>query len=99
MAQEEWDLGYAKSLGVFLNGETIPNPNPRGEPVTDDNFYVIFNSHHELLNFTLPGIDWGERWIKELDSQTGWLEEGKSFKAGDQIEVEARSLVVLCHES
>ncbi len=98
MAQEEWDLGYAKSLGVFLNGETIPNPNPRGEPVTDDNFYVIFNSHHELLNFTLPGIDWGERWIKELDSQTGWLEEGKSFKAGDQIEVEARSLVVLRHE-
>ena len=99
MAQEEWGLGYAKSLGVFLNGETIPNPNPRGEPVKDDNFYVIFNAHHELLNFALPGIDWGERWVKKLDSQTDWLEEDKTFEAGDQIEVEARSLVVLSSES
>jgi len=99
MNEEEWGLGYAKSLGIFLNGETIPNPNPRGEPVTDDNFYVIFNAHHEPLDFTLPGIDWGEVWVKEFDSQTGWLEKGRSFKGGDLIKVEARSLVVLRHET
>lgn len=99
MSEEEWELNYAKSLGVFLNGETIPNPNPRGEPVTDDNFYVIFNAHHESLNFTIPGNNWGESWIKELDTQSGWLKEGESFKAGDKIEVEGRSVVVLRHES
>lgn len=98
MAEEEWGFGPAKSLGVFLNGEAIPNPNPRGEPVTDHNFYVIFNAHHEPLNFTLPGIDWGEWWVKELDSRAGWLEEGSSIKAGTQIKVEARSLVVLRHK-
>lgn len=98
MAEEEWGFGPAKSLGVFLNGEAIPNPNPRGEPVTDHNFYVIFNAHHEPLNFTLPGMDWGKWWVKELDSRVGWLEESSSIEAGTQIKVEARSLVVLRHK-
>jgi isoamylase len=95
MAEEDWGQGYAKSLGVFLNGETIPNPNPRGEPVTDDNFYMIFNAHHEPLDFTLPRSDWGELWLKELDTEIGWIKNEESFKAGDRITAEARSLVVL----
>lgn len=61
MAEGDWAQGYAKSLGIFLNGSTIPNPNPHGEPVTDKNFYMIFNAHHESLIFTLPGNGWGER--------------------------------------
>ncbi len=97
MAEENWDQAYAKSLGVFLNGATIPNPNPRGEPVTDDNFYLIFNAHHEPLGFILPGPDWGERWLKELDTARGWLEEEEALRANEQVEVAARSLVVLRH--
>ncbi len=94
MAEEDWGQGYAKSLGVFLNGATIPNPNPRGEPIIDNNFYLIFNAHHEPLNFTLPGPDWAELWVKELDTATGWVEKEESFKAGAQTKVEARTLVV-----
>jgi glycogen operon protein len=95
MAEEDWGKGYAKSLGVFLNGETIPNTNPRNEPVTDDNFYLIFNAHHESLNFTLPGSQWGDRWGKDLDTNMGWLEPALPVAAGEQLTVEARSLVVL----
>ncbi|MCA1785687.1 MAG: glycogen debranching protein GlgX, partial [Desulfobacteraceae bacterium] len=68
MAEEDWGQGVTKSLGVFLNGTTIPNPNPRGEPVTDDNFYLIFNADHEALQFILPGPDYGTLWIKEIDT-------------------------------
>jgi glycogen operon protein len=95
MVEKDWDQGYAKSLGVFLNGRTIPNPNSRGEPVTDDNFYLIFNAHHEALEFTLPEADWGERWIKELDTNIGWLEQEQSFQSKEQLTIEARSVVVL----
>ena len=95
MAEEDWEQGYVKSLGVFLNGATIPNPNPRGEPVIDDNVYMIFNADHEALNFILPGADYGTHWVKELDTEKESLEEQESLKAGDQIKVEARSLVVL----
>ncbi|MCF8050576.1 MAG: glycogen debranching protein GlgX [Desulfobacterales bacterium] len=95
MAEEDWEQGYVKSLGVFLNGATIPNPNPRGEPVIDDNVYMIFNADHEALNFILPGADYGTHWVKELDTEKESLEEQESLKAGDQIKVEPRSLVVL----
>ncbi|MCA1784780.1 MAG: glycogen debranching enzyme, partial [Desulfobacteraceae bacterium] len=74
-------------------------PNPRGEPVIDDNFYLIFNADHKSLQFVLPGPDYGASWLKELDTRTGWLEEPKILQAGDTIMVEARSLVVLRHAS
>lgn len=95
MTAEDWGQGYAKAIGLFLNGRTIPNPNLRGEPVFDDSFYIIFNAHHGSLTFTLPDDAWGETWLKELDTHTGWLENPESLKAGDQIEVEPRSVVVL----
>jgi glycogen operon protein len=95
MEEKDWGQGYAKSLGVFLNGKTIPNPNPRGEPVIDDNFFIMINAHHEPLYFNLPGANWGEIWIKELDTEGGWMEVEEILKAGDQINVEARSLAML----
>src|SRR6056297_407217 len=99
MAEQDWGEGFTKSLGVFLNGAAIPNPNPRGEPVIDDNFYLIFNADHEALQFILPGPDYGTLWKKEIDTETGWLEEPPSLKAGDAIMVAARSLVVMRHEA
>ncbi len=97
MSEKDWGLGYAKSLGVFLNGTTIPNPYPRGEPVKDDNFYVIFNAHHEALTFTLPKTNWGTLWIKEFDTDTDWPENEEILKAESQIRVEDHSIVVLRH--
>ncbi len=95
MSEEDWKCGFASSIGIFLNGKTIPNPNPRGEPVIDDNFYVIFNSHYGPLEYTLPS---GESWKKVLDTHVGWLDEETQYKAQDKIEVEARSIVVLKHD-
>jgi isoamylase len=99
MTTEDWEQGHAKSLGVFLNGATIPNPNLRGEPVIDNNFYIIFNAHHESLNFTLPGTKWGKQWLKEIETTVKQIEEAESFKAGDKLIVESRSIVILKHES
>lgn len=91
--------GHSYPPGVFLNGKTIPNPNPRGEPVTDDDFYLIFNGHHEPLEFTLPGGEWGETWVKEIDTRSARVEKPETYRAGDRLEAEARSLVVLRRET
>jgi glycogen operon protein len=99
MAEEDWGKGYAKTMGIFLNGATIPNPYPRGEPVIDDSFFIIFNAHHEPLDVTLPDTQWGERWLKELDTEAGWVETEESFGARMSLNVEARSIVVLRHAS
>ncbi len=97
MSEEDWGQDFAKSLGVYLNGGAIPNPNPKGEPVTDDSFYLIFNAHYEELNFTLPPDTWGGSWLVEMDTLRGWLEEEKLLEAGQEIAVAARCMVVLRH--
>ena len=61
MSDHDWQAGFAKSLGVFLNGAAIPTMDERGERVVDDSFYVMFNAHHEPVEFALPEA-WGERW-------------------------------------
>lgn len=92
MTTEDWGKGF-KSLGVFLNGKTIPNSNARGEPVTDNSFYLIFNAEKESLEFTLPDRKWGEKWTQELDTAKGWVTD--EFSAEAKIKVEANSLIVL----
>lgn len=96
MTQEDWEKGYVKSLGIFLNGKTIPNANPRGEAVKDDySFYIIFNAEADAQDFILPSSEWGEKWMKELDTAEGFMENRQMYKPQDQIKVEGRSIVVL----
>ena len=95
MAEEHWGEGYAKSLGVFINGRSITTPDPEGERVIDDGFYLIFNAHHEALDASLPGPEWAEQWILELDTNSGWVDAEEKMQAGSTLRVEARSIVVL----
>lgn len=97
MTEENWNLDFAKSLGVFLNGRGLRAVGPKGEHIMDDSFYVIFNAHHEPLPFVLPPERFGRQWIKVLDTAEGEISEegGASFDAGDAIQVDGRSVVVL----
>ncbi|MDQ3956757.1 MAG: glycogen debranching protein GlgX [Actinomycetota bacterium] len=96
MTEEEWGAGFAKAVGVFLNGDEIPGSGPRGERITDDSFLLLFNAHSDAIEFTLPENAWGESWTVELDTSEP-LGSGPPdvLKAGDRINVIARSLVVL----
>jgi isoamylase len=96
MTEEQWTDGFAKSLGVFLNGEGIAGRGPRGERITDDSFMLMFNAHHESIGFTVPTGAWGEAWSVAIDTNDPLVEEGaRTYKAGEQVVVEGRSVVVL----
>ena len=100
MSDDDWRAGFAKSLGVFLNGRAIPTPDERGERILDDSFYVMFNAHHEAVDFHLPARAWGERWTEVLDTfESGdeMSEErlGRELVAESVVKVEAWSLVLL----
>ncbi len=92
-----WQEETVQSLGIFINGEKFPNPNARGEPVTDDSFYLIFNPHFEAVDFILPSSRWGLRWQKVLDTAQGWLEEENNppLEAGAALNAVPRSFVLL----
>jgi glycogen operon protein len=94
MTDADWQEGYAKSMGVFLNGAAIPGLDIRGERIVDDTFLVLFNAHYERIDFTLPGQPFGKRWIRVLDTADG-LTEGEISDAGQKAPVEGRSLVLL----
>jgi glycogen operon protein len=99
MTDVDWDAGYAKVLGVFLNGEEIPNRGPRGERIVDDSLLLLFSAHHEPIDFTIPSGPYGEQWEAVLDTANPVMAEGsRVYKAGDEVAMEARSVVVLlCH--
>ena len=96
MDEENWGKGQAGSLGVFLNGETLPNPNPRGEPVTDESFYFLFNAHEDPVEFIVPGARWEARWQVILDTEKGGFpEEEIRMAANDRLTLAPFSVVLL----
>ena len=54
MTEADWDTAFDKSIAVYLNGQGIPDLDPRGHRVTDDSFLICFNAHFEPIQFTLP---------------------------------------------
>jgi isoamylase len=94
MTDDDWRQGVAKTLGIFLNGDAIPDLDARGQRILDDSFLVLFNAHHEPVEFELPAERFGERWVKVVDTADEF-DEGVQLKAGDAVDVEGRSLVLL----
>jgi isoamylase len=93
MTRYDWEQAFAKSVGVFLNGQRIPSPGPRGERIVDDSFLLLFNAHHGALPFKLP-TRWGKSW--ELLFDTYYPDrEGRTVRSGRVLTAGARSVIVL----
>jgi glycogen operon protein len=96
MTQRDWRRGDARAIGVFMNGDEIPALTPRGEPVTDDSFLLLFNAHYEPIEFKLPTRRFGARWRFVLSTAEPHVEDGsRSYPARAAIPVESRSILVL----
>ncbi len=94
MTDDDWRLGYAQAVQVFLNGEAIAEPDTRGEPVLDDSFLLLFNAAADGVSFTMPSADFGEEWTCVLDTDHT-LEPGASVLARATVTVTGRSTLVL----
>ncbi|MBS1227242.1 MAG: glycogen debranching protein GlgX [Proteobacteria bacterium] len=98
MSDDEWDHDFAHCLGVYLSGDAMEERDGRGRPIKDDNFLLLFNSHHERAPFQLPDIGKTGVWQALLDTQSTdepWAE--RKFKGGEIYPLEARSLALLIH--
>ncbi|GGB84767.1 glycogen debranching protein GlgX [Dyadobacter sediminis] len=95
MPDENWNHDYAKSLGIYLNGKGIRHVNKKGEPIYDDNFYLVFNAHYEPVTYVLPPEKYGQEWHKVIDTSEGTIDEnGPVFHAGAEVTVDSRSVMV-----
>ncbi|WP_419801128.1 glycogen debranching protein GlgX [Mucilaginibacter sp.] len=98
MTENNWSHDFAKSLGVYFNGDEITAVGTQGEKVVDDSFYVIFNAYHEPLDYVLPPEGFSPNWCKVLDTSENCItEDGQVFPASAKINVAGNSVVVLKH--
>src|SRR5271154_6724985 len=96
MNDEDWDSGFGKSVAVYLNGLGISDLDARGQRVTDDSFFLCFNAHHELIEFTLPPGEFGPAWLPVVDTaEASKPVDRQSIPAGGTVRVAARATVVL----
>jgi glycogen operon protein len=100
MSDENWQAGFAKSLGVFLNGNATRTMDERGRALKDDSFYVMFNAHSDTVEFVLPESKWGESWsivfdTAEIPEHASLDTIGRQLGAGEHLHVQAWSMVLL----
>jgi glycogen operon protein len=96
MTESDWRAGYAKSVAVFLNGGAITEPDPRGDPVTDLRFLLMFNAGAEPITFTLPEARLGSDWEVVVDTTNPHgAGEAEGFAPKTKVEVAGRAVVVL----
>ncbi len=95
MTDEEWNKESARCLGVFLSGK-LEEQAERGEPVTDQDFLLLMNAHHEAIPFLLPAPPTGVGWVALIDTSCPMSENPAGlFEPGTSYPLQARSLVLL----
>ena len=95
MTQKDWNSGELV-LGLFLNGETIPNLGPHGEEIKDSSFLLLFNSSGDDREFMLPRKQMGAAWTVEVNTVDPDIEPASArYEAHTPVIVTARSMQVL----
>ena len=96
MTEEQWHDGFAKAIGIFLNGKEIMAPGERGERIVDDSFLLLFNAHYESIDFFLPPKLDQWQWVVRIDtSKPHFVKRGKRYTEDKPITVMERSILVL----
>jgi isoamylase len=97
MDEADWNSGFARSLMVFLNGDAIPEPDRLGRRITDDHFLMMFNAHTDPIKFTVPPVQFGDKWRVRLDATTSLVDppDAVTWDADSAHLVEGYSVVVL----
>jgi glycogen operon protein len=96
MTTRDWQNGECRVLGLFLNGEAMHQVTPRGEPVHDDSFLLLWNGGHEDVTFRVPIGRFGRRWALELSTVDPGAAPGSlTVQAREELGVPAHAALVL----
>lgn len=95
MTPADWQLGYARSIGLHLAATTASHEQP--EPLREDaHLLILFNAHDGEVPFRLPPAEYGSSWRLRVDTAVTSNSEGpRSFAATEVYPLAPRSLVLL----
>jgi len=96
MTSADWGVGYAKTLGAFLNGNAMTERDRAGDRITDESFFLMFNSYREPMEFKLPPKKWGRQWTTILDTaDAATADRAPSYPFEARVHVAGHAMVVL----
>jgi glycogen operon protein len=94
MKPEDWDAGFGRSIGMFLNGNGIRGMDTRGQRVIDDSFLLLFNAHDEPMDWVLPPEEFAPAWRLVIDT-SGVPDLPETIAGGGSVKVADKGMVVL----
>jgi glycogen operon protein len=94
MKPEDWDAGFGRSIGMFLNGNGIRGMDTRGSRVVDDSFLLLFNAHDEGMDWVLPPEEFAPAWRLVIDT-SGVPDLPETIAGGGSVAVASKGMVVL----
>ncbi|HXT86009.1 MAG TPA: glycogen debranching protein GlgX [Verrucomicrobiae bacterium] len=96
MNDEEWEQGWQRCIGVFLNGRKLADISPSAKPVRDDDFLLLLNCHHEPVDFFLPELESDRNWELVFDTKNQAFEKTPApVSSGQSIPLIERSMALL----
>lgn len=95
MTDEQWNQESARTLGMFLSGSAVDEMDERGQRLTDENFLLLLNAHHEQVLFSLPTVASGMVWESLINTSDRASVSGVHYDANANYALQARSLTLL----
>ena len=94
MADDDWQDGHGRCLGIMLCGTAAPDTDFYGNPHDDSILLILANAAPEARSFKLPEEPAGS-WRLLID--TAEAQTGENVAPGSDVELEGRHLLVLEH--
>jgi len=94
MTEADWYDDALHTFGMFVSGDPLRAPGPRGEQLHDSSFLMWFHAHADPGKAKLPANRWVRRGEVVLSTDSGHP-VGERLSAGEIIEIEPRSLIVV----
>jgi isoamylase len=93
----DWDNDGERSIGMILNGDAIPDRDPRGHRISGDSLMILLHSGDVPITWTMPS-GWRGGWALVVDTDDPEGHRGSTtHHEGDEVPLEAHSLIVLRH--
>ena len=92
MVSADWDDPATKCFGMLLDGRAQETGIKRQG--SDATLLMVYNAHHDVVEFTLPKVPEGRSWARLIDTHVpdGML---TVYQFGHRLEVASRSMLVL----
>ncbi|GAA4341034.1 glycogen debranching protein GlgX [Pigmentiphaga soli] len=97
LTPEQWADASMRCFGMIIDGRAQASGIRR--PAADATLLLVFNAHHDTVNFTLPDIPGPDQWTCLLDTNMPVREDLPIFNASDVYQVTAHSLLLFALEA